>query len=61
MYVIETKNGYIKKFTLIFDKECDYLKEAAYFTKPALDKFFMFRDRKKYRVYQINVERSEWR
>lgn len=53
-YVIETKKGmYIKEATLIFDKETDYLSEACIFKdNRALDKFFMFRDKSKYKVYK---------
>lgn len=53
MYVIETKNGYISKFTFIFDKESEWYKDACKFTKEGLKKFFMFRDKKKYKIYKI--------
>lgn len=58
MYIVETKKGYIKTFTLIFDEECQFLKDAARFDKKALKKFFIFRDKKRYRIYQIDEERS---
>jgi len=52
-YVIETKNGYIKEFTLIFDKETQWYKEAFRFTKENIKKFFIFRDKEKYKIYKI--------
>lgn len=52
-YVIETKNGYIKKFSFIFDEECRYLKDACRFTKKGIKKFFIFRNKDKYKVYKI--------
>ena len=53
-YVIETKKGYISEFTLIFDKECEFLKDAYKFRKKEdLKKFFMLRDKSRYRVYKI--------
>lgn len=54
MYIIETKKGYIKEFTMIFDKECRYIKEAYKFKKKDLNKFFIFRSKKKYRIYKVN-------
>lgn len=56
MYIVETKKGYIKKFSFIFDYECDYLKEAARFTKRGLKRFFIFRDKSKYKIYKIGSE-----
>lgn len=48
---------YIKEATMIFDKETDYLSEACYFKdNKAIDKFFMFRDKNKYKVYKIEME-----
>ena len=57
-YVIETKKGmYIKEATIIFDKECDFLSEACLFKdQKAINKFFMFRDKNKYKVYKIELE-----
>lgn len=54
-YVIETKKGYISEHTLIFDKECEFFKDACYFNEEQLKKFFMFRDKSKYRVYKISL------
>ena len=52
-YIIETKNGYISEPTLIFDKETEWFKEACYFNEEQLKKFFIFRDKDKYKVYEI--------
>ena len=52
-YVIETKTGYICEFTLIFDKESWWYKDAYKFRKEDLKKFFMFRNKEKYKIYEI--------
>lgn len=52
-YVIETKKGYISEPTLIFDKESEWYKDACRFTKEGLKKFFILRDKKKYKIYKI--------
>ncbi len=52
-YVIETKTGYISGFTFIFDKESMWYSEACKFTEEGLKKFFMFRDKNKYKIYKI--------
>lgn len=54
-YIIETKKGYISEPTLIFDKETEWFKEAYYFNKEQLKKFFIFRDKSKYKVYKIGL------
>jgi hypothetical protein len=54
MYIIETKNGYIKEFTMIFDKECRFMKDAYKFKKKDLKKFFIFREKSRYKVYSID-------
>lgn len=53
MYIVENKRGYIKKPTFIFDYECQFIKEAYKFTEKGLKKFFMFRDKKRYKIYKI--------
>lgn len=52
-FIIETKNGYITEPTLIFDKESMWFKDACKFTEEGLKKFFMLRDKKKYKVYKL--------
>ena len=52
-YIIETKKGYISEFTLIFDKESWWYIDAYKFREEDLKKFFMFRDKNKYKVYKI--------
>lgn len=54
MYVIENEKGYIKEFTMIFDKECGYINEAYKFKKKELKRFFIFRKKKKYKIYKVN-------
>lgn len=54
-YIIETKTGYISEPTLIFDKESEWFKEACYFNEEQLKKFFMFRNKDKYKVYKIGL------
>ena len=54
-YIIETKNGYITEPTLIFDKECIWFKDACYFTAEGIKRFFMFRNKDKYKVYKIGL------
>ena len=54
-YIIETKTGYISEPTLIFDKETEWFKEACYFNEEQLKKFFMFRNKDKYKVYKIGL------
>lgn len=61
MYIVESKSGYIKEFTLIFDETSQWYKEAYKFKKKDLKKFFMLRDRKKYKVYQVNYEGDDIR
>lgn len=53
-YVIETKNGYISEPTLIFDKESEWYRDAYHFTKEGIKKFFIFRDKSKYKVYKVS-------
>ena len=52
-FIIETKNGYITEPTLIFDKESMWFKDAGRFTEEGLKKFFLFRDKRKYKIYKI--------
>lgn len=56
MYIVETKKGYIKQFTMIFDMECQFMSEAYKFKKKDLKKFFIFRDKKRYKIYKIGSE-----
>lgn len=58
MYIVESKKGYISEFTFIFDKVCLFMKNAYYFDDKTLRKFFIFRDKKRYKIYQIGEERS---
>jgi len=54
VYIVESIRGYIKKPTFIFDKTCDFMKDAFRFkNKKDLNKFFMFRDRKRYKTYKV--------
>lgn len=52
-YIIETKTGYISESTLIFDKESEWFKDACHFTKEGIKKFFLFRNKSKYKIYKI--------
>lgn len=52
-YIIETKKGYIKEPTFIFDKTCEFLTDAYKFKEKELKKFFMFRNKKNYKTYKM--------
>lgn len=53
MYVVENKKGYIKEFTMIFDKVTIFYDSSYKFNKKELKKFFIFRNKKKYKVYKV--------
>ena len=55
-YIIETKKGYIKEPTFIFDEYCDFLYDAYKFNEKTLKKFFIFRDKKNYKIYIMGGE-----
>lgn len=52
-YYIESKEGYIKKPTLLFDITCISLFDAYKFKEKQLKKFFIFRNKKNYKIYLI--------
>ena len=53
MYIVESKKGYISEFTLLFDITCQFMKNAYYFDDKSLKKFFIFRDKKNYKIYKF--------
>lgn len=53
-YVIETKTGYIKKPTFLFDEITRWYKDAWIFkTKKDVKKFLLLRNKENYKVYKI--------
>lgn len=54
MYIVETKEGYIKKPTFIFDEVTKWYKDAYFFkSKKDVKKFMLLRNTKNYKVYKI--------
>lgn len=52
-YIIEKKKGYIKIPTFIFDEVCGFLTDAYKFKEKELKKFFIFRNKKNYKIYKM--------
>ena len=57
-YIVESRRGYIKEPTFVFDKTCEFMQDAFKFNnKKELGKFFMFRDKKRYKTYKMGGKR----